>query len=85
MASGGVGRGLGGLDQVSGNAVIGPGVLETRLAGGTGLGGAVGAGCGAVAFIVGGDVQRGQEGLDLVCWDGGRRPGLPVRTGMAAS
>jgi len=63
------GRCLGGLDQVSGEAVVGPGVLKARLAGGTGLAGTVGAGRGAVAFLVGGDVQRGQEGLDLACGD----------------
>jgi hypothetical protein len=66
VAYGGGGRGLGGLDQVSGNAVVGSGVPQTRLAGGTGLVGAVGAGCGAVAFVVGGDVRSGQEGLDFL-------------------
>ena len=49
LAGGSGGRGLGGLGQVSGEAVVGTGVLEARLAGGTGLTGAVGADRGAVA------------------------------------
>ena len=45
--------------------VICLGVPEARLAGRTGLAGAVGAELGAVALVVGGDVQGDQEVLDL--------------------
>jgi hypothetical protein len=90
---GGGGRGFGGLDQVCGEAVVGAGMLEAGPAGRTGLASAPGAGRDAVAFIVGSDVQGGQEGLDLVgrdadgvlrdrfgrCAFGRGRPGLVVR------
>ena len=39
--------------------------MEAGLAGGAGLVGAVGAHLGAVALVVGGDVQRGQDGADV--------------------
>jgi len=41
------------------------GVPEARLAGRTGLAGAIGADLGAVALVIGGYVQGGQDGLDL--------------------
>ena len=42
-----------------------PDVPEARLAGRAGLAGAVGAELGAVAHVVGGDIQGDQEVLDL--------------------
>jgi hypothetical protein len=79
------------LDELSAQVVICLGVLEARLAGQAGLAGAVGAGLGAVALVVGGYVQGGQEGPDvagrdedgvLAGWLGRRRFG-PGRRDLA--
>jgi hypothetical protein len=67
--------GFGGLEYVVGQLVVGVGVVEAGLAGGAGLVGAVGAHLGAVAHVVGGDIQRDQHGLPLAGRDGKPRQG----------
>src|ERR1039457_5100896 len=57
--------GFGGLEHAVGQLVVGLSVVEAGLAGGAGLVGAVGAHLGAVAHVVGGDIQRDQHGLPL--------------------
>lgn len=59
------GGGLGGLDELGGHLVVGVGGLKPPLAGGAGLVGAVGAGGGSVALVVGSFAQGGQQELDL--------------------
>jgi len=60
------GGGFGGLDHLCGQVVVGVGGLESPLAGGAGLFGAVAAGGGPVALVFGGVVQGGQQEFDLV-------------------
>ena len=59
--------GAGGLpvQELAGRLVVGPGVPEAELAGEAGLARAICARLGTVAFPLGGDVQRGQNGPDL--------------------
>jgi hypothetical protein len=59
------GGGVGGLDHLSGQVVVGVGGVQPPLAGGAGLGAAVGAGSCPVALVFGGVVQGGQQELDL--------------------
>ncbi len=65
MAGGFGWRGLGLLAQLGAQAVIGLGVPEARFADRTRLSGAIGAELGAVALVIGGDVQGDEDGLDL--------------------
>ena len=53
------------MDELSGQVVIGLGVVQAPLAIRAGLAGAVGAELGAIALVVGGYVQGDQEVLDL--------------------
>ena len=63
------GAGISCLVYLGGQAVVRLGVPETGLACGAGLVGAVGAQLGAVACVVGGDVQRDHDGLDVAVGD----------------
>ena len=56
---------LGCQQHLAGHLVVGFSVAEPGLAGGAGLIRAVGAGGGAVTFVVSGDVQRADEGVDF--------------------
>ena len=71
--------GFGGLEHAVGHLVVGLGVAEAVVAGGAGLVGAVGAHLGAVALVVGGDIQRDQHGLQVAGRDDDRVPGCPGR------
>ena len=79
MASGCGCRGPGRLDELSGQVVIGLGVVQAPLAIRAGLISAVGAELGAIALVVGGYVQGDQEVLDLAGRDEDGVPGWPRR------
>jgi len=82
VASGFGWRGLGRLDQLSAQAVIGLSIPQARFAGRTRLIGAIGAELSAVALVIGGDIQGDQDGLDLT---GHNQDGvLPGRFGRRA-
>ena len=66
--------GFSGLEHAVGHLVVGMRVTEAGLAGWAGLVGAVGAHLGAIAHVIGGDIQRDQHGLQLAGRDENRVP-----------
>ena len=68
----------GDLEHLGGHLVVGLGVAEPGLAGGAGLVRAVGAGGSAPVIVVGGYVERGDDGADFGAGEDDRVVGVRV-------